>query len=76
VQNWGSVSDEQALWYLQRSQNIEESVLELRTKYVPIIKQVLSGKKTATFFQLDRLIVLLLDVQLAAQIPLVQSQGH
>jgi len=51
-------------------------VLELRTKYVPIIKQVLSGKKTATFFQLDRLIVLLLDVQLAAQIPLVQSQGH
>jgi hypothetical protein len=61
---------------LQRSQNIEESVLELRRKYVPIIEKVLSGKKTATFFQLDRRIGLLLDVQLASQIPLVQSRGH
>jgi hypothetical protein len=76
AQNWGSVTDEQALGYLRRSQNIDESVLELRTKYVPIIKQVLPGKKTATFFQLDRRIVLLLDVQLAAEIPLVQSQAH
>jgi hypothetical protein len=74
--NWGGVTDEQALSYLQRSQNIEESVLELRRKYVPIIEKVLSGKKTATFFQLDRRIGLLLDVQLASQIPLVQSRGH
>lgn len=76
AQNWGAVTDEQALWYLQRSQNIDESMLELRRKYVPIIKQVLPGKKAATFFQLDHRIGLLLDVQLASLIPLVQSQGH
>lgn len=76
AQNWGSVTDEQALKYWQRSQDIEQSVLQLRQKYVPIVGKVLPGKKTVTFFQLDRRIALLLDVQLAAEIPLVQEQGH
>ena len=76
AQNWGSVTDEQALQYLRRSQDVEESVVQLRKKYVPIVSKVLPGKKTATFFQLDRRIALLLDLQLASQIPLVQSQGH
>jgi len=72
--NWGTISDEQALAYLKRSQGIDESVIQLRKKYVPIVNQVLPGKKTATFFQLDRRIDDLMNVQLAAQIPLVQSQ--
>jgi hypothetical protein len=76
AQNWGSVTDEQALQYLRRSQEIDDSVLQLRAKYVPIVKQALSGKKEATFFQLDRRIDLLRDIQLASAIPLVQSQGH
>ena len=74
AQNWGSVNDEQALKYWQRSQGIEQSVLQLRQKYVPIVGQVLPGKKAVTFFQMDRRIALLLDVQLAAEIPLVQEQ--
>lgn len=73
--NWGSITEEQAVSYLKRSQAIEESVIQLRIKYVPIFNQVLPGKKTATFYQLDRRIALLLDIQLASQIPLVQSQG-
>ena len=72
--NWGTISDDQALAYLKRSQNIDESVIQLRKKYVPIVNQVLPGKKTATFFQLDRRIDDLMNVQLASQIPLVQSQ--
>ena len=51
------------------------SVRELREKYVPIVNEVPPGKKTATFFQLDRRIAELLDLQLASQIPLVQDQG-
>ena len=74
ARNWGEVTDVQALQYLRQSQDIEMSVVQLRTKYAPIMNQVLSGKKTATFFQLDRRIGLLLDLQLASQIPLVQSQ--
>lgn len=74
AQNWGSVTDEQALQYFQRSQDIEQSVIQLRQKYFPIVGKVLPGKKTATFFQIDRRIALLLDVQLASAIPLVQEQ--
>ena len=75
-QNWGSVTDEQALQYWQRSQDIEQSVIQLRQKYVPIVGKVLPGKKTVTFFQMDRRIALLLDVQVASAIPLVQEQGQ
>jgi hypothetical protein len=76
AQNWGSITDEQALQYWQRFQDIEQSLLQLRNKYVPIVSQVLPGKKTATFFQMDRRITLLLDLQLASQIPMVQEQGR
>jgi hypothetical protein len=76
AQHWGSVTDEQALQYWQRFHDVEQSVLQLRNKYVPIVSQVLPGKKTATFFQMDRRITLLLDLQLASQIPLVQEQGR
>jgi hypothetical protein len=76
AQNWGAVTDEQALIYLRRAQDIDESVVQLRKKYAPIMSQVLPGKKAATFFQLDRRIALLLDVQMASQIPLVQSQDQ
>ena len=76
AQNWGSVTDAQAMQYWQRSQDIEQSAFQLRQKYVPIVGQVLPGKKTVTFFQLDRRIALLLDVQLASEIPLVQEQDH
>jgi hypothetical protein len=76
AESWGTITDEQALIYLRRAQDIDESVIQLRKKYVPIVSQVLPGKKTATFFQLERRIDLLLDVQAASQIPLVQSQGQ
>ncbi len=42
------------------------SVRELRQRYIPIVDKVLPGKKTATFFQLDRHIAELLDLQLAS----------
>jgi hypothetical protein len=73
---WGTITDEQALNYLKRAEEINESVLQLRKKYVPLVKQVLPGKKTATFFQLERRIEMLMDVQVASLIPLVQSQGQ
>jgi hypothetical protein len=72
--NWGTITDEQALNYLKRSEAINESVIQLRAKYVPLVNQVLPGKKTATFFQMERRIEGLMDVQLASQIPLVQDQ--
>ena len=76
AENWGTVTDAQALDYLKRSEEISESVVQLRKKYMPLVSAILPGKKTATFFQLERRIELLIDVQVASLLPLVQSQGQ
>jgi hypothetical protein len=74
--SWGTMTDEQALDYLKRSEEISESVIQLWKKYVPLVNRVLPGKKTATFFQLERRIEMLMDIQVASLLPLVQSQGQ
>jgi len=47
--------------------------VQLRTKYIPNVRAVLPAKKTALFFQLDRRISLLIDLQIASNIPLVRQ---
>ena len=42
---------------------------------MPIFSQVVPGQVVATFFQMDRRLQALLQIQLASQIPLVQDQN-
>jgi len=72
--SWGTVTDAQAAGLIKRSLEADQAVAQLRLKYDPIFSQVLPGKKVATFFQLDRRLSNLIDLQLASQIPLVQAQ--
>jgi hypothetical protein len=72
--NWGSVTDDQAVNMSKRAISVDEQVAQLRTKYIPIFNQAIAGKKTATFFQIERRIQAMIDLQLASQIPLVQDQ--
>jgi hypothetical protein len=76
AQNLDTVTDEQALDYLKRSEEISESVVQLRKRYVPLVNQVLPGTKTATFFQLERRIEMLVDVEVASLLPPLQSRGQ
>jgi len=71
---WGNMTDEQAMSLLNRSLAVDEQVTQLRLKYMPIFSKVVPGQVVASFFQLDRRIQALLDIQLASQIPLVQDQ--
>lgn len=72
--NWGTMTDAQALGLTKRWMDVEGKVAALRAKYLPIVNGVLPGTKTATFFQLDRRIQMMVDLQLSSQIPLVQDQ--
>jgi len=74
AQGYGTLSNEQALSLLNRSLALDQQIAQLRTKYVPIVNKVLPGIKTATFFQLDRRLTSLVDLQLASEIPLAQDQ--
>jgi hypothetical protein len=72
--SWGTMTNDEALIYIRRWLEVDEQVHQLRSKYVINVSQALPGKKAATFFQLDRRISMMMDVQLASQMPLAISQ--
>jgi len=71
---YGSVTDEQADSLIRRWLDTDIESSKLRQRYVPIFRKVLTGVKAATFFQLDRRISMMIDLQVTSQLPLVQSQ--
>jgi hypothetical protein len=70
--NYDTLTDDKALNLTRQLLGVDQSVAQLRMKYVPMFSKVVSGKKTALFFQLDRRLTMLIDLQLASQIPMVQ----
>ena len=72
AQNYTSMTNEQAESYIKGRAAVEESVMQLRLKYLPIVRKALSGKSTALFFQMDWRLGLIIDLQLASQIPLIE----
>jgi len=69
--NQKTLTDAQALQMLKRWSDIQVEQAQTRQKYVPLIEKVLPGKKTALFFQIDRRLYELMDLQVASQVPLV-----
>jgi hypothetical protein len=67
---WATMTDQDALIYVRHWLEADTEAQELRLKYVPAVSQVLPGKKAATFFQLDRRLNMIIDLQLFSQIPL------
>jgi hypothetical protein len=67
---WSTMSDADALIYVRHWLEADGEAQALRLKYVPTVSQVLPGKKAATFFQLDRRLNMIIDLQLFSQIPL------
>ena len=67
---WATMNDEDALIYVRHWLEVDGQAQALRLKYVPVVSQVLPGKKAATFFQLDRRLNMIIDLQLSSQIPL------
>jgi hypothetical protein len=71
---YGALTDAQADSLIRRWLDTDIEQARLRQRYVPIFRKVLPGKKAATFFQIDRRISTMIDVQLTSQLPLAQSQ--
>jgi hypothetical protein len=69
--SYSTLSDEQATRLVREMLGVDQAVAELRLRYIPIFNNVIPGKKTAVFFQLDRRLVALIDLQLASQIPMI-----
>jgi len=72
--SWGSISDAKAEDMTRRALAVDQQVTQLRIKYVPSFLKVLPGRQVATFFQIDRRLQMMVDLQLMSQLPLIQSQ--
>jgi hypothetical protein len=71
--NYSTMTDAQATEYIRRSNAVDQQLLALRMKYVPVFEKVISPKKTALWYQIDRRIDLLINLQLSSQIPMVDT---
>ena len=71
--NYSTMTDEQAQDYMKRSTAVDQQLLALRLKYVPVFEKVISAKKTALWYQIDRRVDLLINLQLSAVIPMVNT---
>jgi len=72
VQTYETLNDAQAERMVKTWSAADEATVQLRLKYLPIFQKALPGKKVARFFQVDRRIGSIIDLQLASEIPLVE----
>ena len=69
--NQKTLTDAQASGMINRWAAIQVEQAQTRQKYIPIIEKVIPSRKAALFFQIDRRLYELMDLQVASQIPLV-----
>lgn len=69
--NQKTLTDAQAADMIKRWSRVQVEVAQTREKYVPLVGNVIPGKKAALFFQVDRRLYALMDMQVASEVPLV-----
>jgi len=72
AKNYNTLTDDQAQSLMKRWINTEKDMADLRLKWMPEFEKVISPKKTAMFYQIDRRLGYMLELQLSDQIPLVK----
>ena len=73
AQSYDTMTNDQANDFMKRSAAIDQQVSALLMKYVPIFEKVISPMKTAQWYQIDRRLNLLVNLQLATSFPMVDA---
>jgi hypothetical protein len=69
---YDTLTDTQADGLMDRMLKFEKSRNELRAQYYPKFKKAIGAKQAAKFMQVDNRLTLLVDLQLADAIPIIQ----
>jgi hypothetical protein len=72
AKNYQTGTEEQADSFIKQWLTFDQDNTQLRLKYIPEFEKVISHKKTAMFFQIDRRVSMMIELQLASQVPLVK----
>jgi len=72
AKNYDNLTDDQADNFIEQWVTFDRDDTQLRLQYIPEFQKVISHKKTAMFFQVDRRVGMMINLQLAGQVPLVK----
>ena len=72
AQNYQTTTAEQAESFIKRWLALDQDNTHLRLKFIPEFEKVVSNQKTALFFQIDRRVAMMIELQLTSQIPLLK----
>jgi hypothetical protein len=75
AENFGKIDDRRADSLTRRSLAVDTAMAKLRTDWLPRFEKVVPATKAASFIQIDRRLSTLIDLQLAANLPLMQDQA-
>lgn len=71
--NYDTMTDAMAKSLVNRWGGVDQAFANTRVQWMPKFEAVLPGKKAALFYQLDRRVAALIDLQLSSMIPLVKQ---
>jgi hypothetical protein len=66
-----TLTDAEAASMIKRWADIQVELTQTRKKYIPVVEKVIAGRKAALFFQIDRRLYALMDLQISSQLPLL-----
>jgi hypothetical protein len=69
--NEKTMTDAMALSLTKRWTDADTAKAQLRVKYFPMFEKVLGGKRAARICQLDRMLTLMVDLQIGSDVPLI-----
>ena len=72
ARTYNTMTDQQASDLTKQLMTIRQDEVDLRKKYFPKFEKAVGGKTAAKFYQVDSRINLLVNLQLASNIPMIQ----
>jgi hypothetical protein len=69
--NQKALTDAEAATMIKRWADLQVELSQTRQKYIPIVEKVISARKAALFFQIDRRLYALMDLQVSSKLPLL-----
>lgn len=72
AENYDRMTDGKASDLSDRMFQLDKAVFETRTKFWPRFEKALGAKRAAKFYQVDRRLSLMIDLELASEIPVLE----
>jgi hypothetical protein len=72
AQNYGQMTDDKAAELVGKADDLDKALLETRESYWPKFAKAISAKRAAKFYQVDKRLTLMIDLELSTEVPLLE----